>query len=77
MKRINNYCDASSLVLIIGEIEQAIETKSYLTALHMALSIPDMLGKLAYPKSVKNKYNKWFDENVRNITFGYLYSENP
>ena len=77
MKRINNYRDVSSLVLIIGEIEKAIETKSYLAALHMALSIPDMLGKLAYPKSVKDKYIKWFDENVRNITFGYLYSENP
>ena len=77
MKRFHNYCDVSSLELLIDEIEKSIEAKSYLAAFHMALSIPDMLGKLAYPKFNGNKYIKWFDENVRNIIFGYLYSKNP
>ena len=76
MKRFNNYRDINSLELLISDIEKAIEAKLYLAALHMALSIPDMLGKLAYPKiNGRDKYIKWFDENVRNITFGYLYSE--
>ena len=77
MERFHNYHDTSSIELLISEIEKTIEAKLYLAALHMALSIPDMLGKLAYPKFNGNKYIKWFDENVRSITFGYLYSENP
>lgn len=74
---LNNYNDINSLELTINEIEIAIHAKSYLSALHMALSIPDMLGQIAYPKSEEKKYIKWFDENVRNCVFGYLYSENP
>ena len=77
MKKMQNFHYINSLELLINEIENAINAKSYLAALHMALSIPDMLGKLTYPKFNGNKYIKWFDENVRNITFGYLYSENP
>lgn len=77
MEKFHNYTDINSLELMITEIEKAINSKSYLSALHMALSIPDMLGKLAYPSSTKNRYIKWFDENVRNISFGYLYSQNP
>ena len=76
MEKYHNYRDINSLELLIDEVEKAIDAKSYLAALHMALSIPDMLGKIAYPKFNGNKYIKWFDENVRNITFGYLYSEN-
>ncbi len=77
MEKYHNYRDINSLELLINEVEKAIDAKSYLAALHMALSIPDMLGILAYPEFNGNKYIKWFDENVRNITFGYLYSENP
>ncbi len=76
MEKYHNYRDINSLELLINEVEKAIDNKSYLAALHMALSIPDMLGMLAYPKFNGNKYIKWFDENVKNITFGYLYSEN-
>lgn len=77
MKRYHNYQDTNSLELLMKEIEKAIDAKSYLAALHMALSIPDMLGKIAYPKFNGNKYIKWFDENVRDIIFGHLLSENP
>ena len=77
MPKINNYQDVNSIELLIKEIENAINAKSYLSALYMSLSIPDILGKLAYKSFSGNKYIKWFDENVRNIIFGYLYSENP
>lgn len=79
MEKYHNYRDVNSLELLINEVENAIDAKSYLAALHMALSIPDMLGQLAYPDldKVIDRYIKWFDENVRDITFGYLYSENP
>ena len=78
MENYHNYSDINSLELLISEIEKAIDAKSYLAALHMALSIPDMLGQLAYPEldKVTDRYIKWFDENVRNIIFGNLYSEN-
>lgn len=78
MEKYHNYRDINSLELLINEVEKAIEAKFYLAALHMALSIPDMLGQIAYPEldKVNDWYIKWFDENVRNITFGYLYSEN-
>lgn len=74
----NNYTDANSLDLLMQEIEKTIDNKCFIAALHMALSIPDMLGKLMYPKlDGKQKYIKWFDDNVHDITFGYLYSDNP
>lgn len=76
MKQRHNCVDINSLELLISDIEKAIDTKFYLAALHMALTIPDMLGKIAYPKFNGNKYIRWFDENVRNILFGYLYSDN-
>lgn len=79
MEKYHNYRDINSLELLINEVEKAIDAKLYLAALHMALSIPDMLGQLAYPELdlVKDRYIKWFDENVRDNTFGYLHSENP
>ena len=48
MNRFNNYVDKNSIELFIDEIEKNIESKNYLSALHLALSIPDMLGKIAY-----------------------------
>lgn len=79
MERMNNYTDKNSLELLFDEIEKNIKSKAFLSALIMSLTIPDMLGKLAYPEldKVTDRYIKWFDENVRDSTFGYLYSENP
>ena len=71
-----SYDEVNTLELLINDIEKALEAKMYLAALHMALSIPDMLGNLVYPK-LQKKYIKWFDENVRDSMFGHLYSENP
>ena len=79
MWAMNNYVDKDSLELLINEIEKCIENKCYISALTMALTIPDILGKVAYPKTKKSKtrYIKWFDENVKNIAFEYLYSASP
>ena len=76
---MNNYVDKDSLDLLFSEIEKSVQNKSFLTALMMALTVPDILGKLAFPrmKKVTERYVRWFDENVRNIPFGYLYSKNP
>lgn len=76
MERMNNYTDKNSLELLFDEIEKNIKSKAFLSALIMSLTIPDMLGKLAYPEldKVRDRYIKWFDENVRNL-FGLLYSD--
>ena len=75
MNRYNNYQEINTLDLLLQEIEKAISAKSYLSALYMSLSIPDMLGKVSDPKYQGNKYIKWFDENVQNISFEYLCSK--
>lgn len=79
MEFIKNYENKNSLALYISEIEDNLKNKNYISALHLALSIPDMLGKVAFPElsSSKKRYIEWFDENVRNISFGYLYSKEP
>lgn len=78
MNDFNNYEDKNSLELFINEIERSIESKNYLIALHMALSIPDMLGKLVYSDlNVFERYQRWFDENVIETISGQLYSKNP
>ena len=76
MERMNNYTDKNSLELLFDEIEKNIKSKAFLSALIMSLTIPDMLGKLAYPEldKVTDRYIKWFDENVRDL-FGLLYSD--
>ena len=75
----NNYRDVNSIEPLLSEIEKALELRMYYAALHMALSIPDILSKVAYNlnKTSKQFYIKWFNENVKDGVFGYLYSENP
>ena len=79
MEIFNNYRDVNSIEPLLSEIEKALELRMYYAALHMALSIPDILSQAAYDlnKGGKRPYIKWFNENVRNSVFGYLYSENP
>lgn len=66
-----NFSDIDSLDLFIKEIEEDLDSKRYLSALHLALSIPDMLGQLLYPnlKSGKDCYIAWYDNHVKD-TFG-------
>lgn len=48
----------------IEDIEHALEAKTYLAALALALTLPDICGKIAYPhiKGNGERYIKWFDE---------------
>lgn len=76
MKKFNNFTDKNSLEMLFEEIDKNLKNKNHLSALMLSLTIPDALGKVAYPKIGKSKprYIKWFDENVKNI-FGLLYSD--
>ena len=50
----------------INDIKRAIEAKAYLSALALALTIPDICGKLAHPaiSQIRERYAKWFDDYV-------------
>jgi hypothetical protein len=54
---------------IVDDINRALENKAYLSALALALTLPDICGKIAYPEvsgknAVKIRYEKWIDEYV-------------
>lgn len=70
---MENYEDVGTIPMLISEARELLETRKYLAALFITLTIPDSLGKLAYPdlKKSNDHYPKWFDENVRNA-FGLL-----
>lgn len=46
------------------DIERALKAKAYLAALALALTLPDICGKIAYPEIAKPsiRYVKWYDE---------------
>lgn len=49
----------------IGDIRRGLDAKAYLSALALALTLPDICGNLMYPKmNVGDRYEKWFDEYV-------------
>lgn len=56
----------------IDAIRDAIEKECWLPALALALTIPDVMGQIAYPKYVSphgkrlvgKQYKQWFHENV-------------
>lgn len=50
----------------IEDVEKSVETKSYLSALALALILPDICGTVAYPELKGNgeRYAKWFDEHI-------------
>ena len=56
--------------LILSELKQALDKQCYLSALTLALTIPDMCGQIEYPSitgkgSVGKRYSKWFDQYVK------------
>lgn len=70
---MNNFLEKNAIEVMVDEVEKAIEHKLFLSALHMALSIPDVLGNIEYSSgNRKEKYIKWFDEFVKN-DFGMPY----
>lgn len=70
---MNNFFEKNAIEVMVDEVEKATEHKLFLSALHMALSIPDVLGNIEYSSgNRKEKYIKWFDEFVKN-DFGMPY----
>ncbi|WP_423190187.1 hypothetical protein ACO1PF_04750 [Alkalibacterium sp. f15] len=76
----------------IEEIRRSLEHKLYLTALSLALTIPDICGQIEYPEYVNKKGNRlvgmqyklWFDEWVNHYyadptgwTEDYSKAKNP
>jgi hypothetical protein len=59
---------------LLEDIKSALEAKLYRPALALALTVPDICGKIAYPelKTVKKRYEMWFNEYV---TKGYFPDE--
>lgn len=66
---------------IIAEIKKDIECGRYLSALTLALTIPDICRKALYPNTDRNTrkyYIKWYDENIgmdhrpKDISMPYL-----
>lgn len=57
---------------LIKAIEESLVSKNYLSALTLALVIPDICSKIAYPKESRiwKRYSDWYDEYI------YKY-ENP
>ena len=54
---------------IVQDIDIALESGAYLSAMSLALTLPDICSSVAFPneKSNKERYIKWYDENI-----GYL-----
>ena len=71
----NNYKEGSSLHILVNEIERALASNLYLTALISALAIPSLMATIMYGDSTKKNYIKWIDECVKN-DFGVLYGKN-
>ena len=75
MMKISNFIEIDSIDYFIQEIKKAIDSKLYLSALHLSLTLPDILGKLQYPeygeKQSKQRFIRWFNENVYD-SFGRL-----
>lgn len=54
---------------ILDDIERALEAEAYCSALALALTLPDVLGRVAYPElrgngNVQKRYEKWYNENM-------------
>ena len=49
---------------IVKEINICLENDCYISALGMALTLPDICGKAKYPQWKKLRYKKWYDEYI-------------
>ena len=60
------YDIKNSLKTIIDDLDKSLKCDCLLSALALALTIPDICGKAKYPeiKSIGNRYRKWFDEYI-------------
>lgn len=58
---------------IVKEINICLENDGYISALGMALTLPDICGKAEYPQWKKQnvglRYKKWYDEYIDSVKF--------
>jgi len=53
------------LLQIIDETKKSIENECFIAALSLAITLPDICGKAAYPKeNVGPRYIKWYDTYI-------------
>ena len=54
------------LLRLINDMNKALDNDCFLSALSLALTLPDICGKAKYPdeKSTKKRYIDWYDEYV-------------
>ena len=52
------------LLRLIDDMNKALDNDCFLSALSLALTLPDICGKAKYPdeKSTKKRYIDWYDE---------------
>lgn len=51
--------------IICNDIQKAIDAWAYISALSLALTLPDWCGKAEYPDEfTTSRYKKWYSENV-------------
>ena len=51
--------------IICNDIQKAIDAGAYISALSLALTLPDWCGKAEYPDEfTTSRYKKWYSENV-------------
>lgn len=58
----------NSILPFIEDIKKSLQNNCYYSALALALTLPDICGKVTYPeiKSVGERYIKWFDTYIGN-----------
>lgn len=54
------------ILKLVNDMRSALNAECYFAALAIALMLPDICGKAEYPKmkNGKERYIKWYDENI-------------
>lgn len=57
----------NAITLLIEEVNKCLESQNYLSALIVALTIPDICGKILFPEDKPSqRYKQWFDKYIGN-----------
>lgn len=68
----------NAISLLINEIKKSLESGNYLSALIVALTIPDICGKILYPNDRNGqRYKKWFDKYIGDYKNSPIYKNLP
>lgn len=68
----------NAISLLIKEIKKSLESGNYLSALIVALTIPDICGKILYPNDRSGqRYKKWFDKYIGDYKNSPIYKDLP